>query len=201
MNKNAKQVRVALNLRQPQIESLEIFERICDLLSLTKDPDLANELVKIHDACPMLTDFEREFPSVCFALATGIGKTRLMGAFIAYLFYEKGVKNFFVMAPNLTIYEKLKADLGSPSSSKYVFRGLDAFVTPPRIIDGDNYEEFRMGSLLDPLQPITINIFNVSFGSRGSEFRANATAAAISAVISSSMAVRSESFAILFFER
>ena len=162
MNKNAKQIRVALNLRQPQIESLEIFEKICVLLSLTKSPDLEAELVKIHNAFPTLTDFEREFPSVCFALATGIGKTRLMGAFIAYLYYEKGIRNFFVMAPNLTIYEKLKADLGSPSSSKYVFRGLDAFVTPPRIIDGDNYEEFRMGSLLDPLQPITINIFNIS---------------------------------------
>ena len=131
-------------------------------MSLTKSPDLEAELVKVHNAFPTLNDFEREFPSVCFALATGIGKTRLMGAFIAYLYYEKGIRNFFVMAPNLTIYEKLKADLGSPSSSKYVFRGLDAFVTPPRIIDGDNYEEFRMGSLLDPLQPITINIFNIS---------------------------------------
>ncbi|NIE85057.1 response regulator [Burkholderia sp. Cy-647] len=32
-----------------------------------------------------LEEFEREFPSLCFALATGVGKTRLMGAFIAYL--------------------------------------------------------------------------------------------------------------------
>lgn len=32
-----------------------------------------------------VTDFEREFPSVCFALATGVGKTRLMGAFVTYL--------------------------------------------------------------------------------------------------------------------
>jgi hypothetical protein len=32
---------------------------------------------------PTLEDFEREFPSLCFALATGVGKTRLMGAFIA----------------------------------------------------------------------------------------------------------------------
>ena len=84
MNKNAKQIRVALNLRQPQIESLEIFEKICDLLSLTKSPDLEAELVKVHNAFPTLNDFEREFPSVCFALATGIGKTRLMGAFIAH---------------------------------------------------------------------------------------------------------------------
>jgi len=34
---------------------------------------------------PKLSDFERDFPSPCFALATGVGKTRLMGAFISYL--------------------------------------------------------------------------------------------------------------------
>ena len=35
---------------------------------------------------PKVTDFERDFPSLCFALATGVGKTRLMGAFITYLY-------------------------------------------------------------------------------------------------------------------
>ena len=31
-----------------------------------------------------VTDFERGFPSLCFALATSVGKMRLMGAFISY---------------------------------------------------------------------------------------------------------------------
>jgi len=97
---------------------------------------------------------------VCFALATGIGKTRLMGACIAYLRYEKGIKNFFVMAPNLTIYRKLKDDLGSASSPKYVFRGLDLFVAPPRIIDGENYAYFRQG--IFGSNDIVINIFNIA---------------------------------------
>lgn len=52
------------------------------------------------------------------------------------------------MAPNLTIYKKLKADLGNPSSPKYVFHGLDRFVTPPRIVDGDNYDQFQVVSLI-----------------------------------------------------
>lgn len=37
--------------------------------------------------------------SLTFALATGVGKTRLMGAFIAYLYTQHGIKNFFVVAP------------------------------------------------------------------------------------------------------
>ena len=160
LNSNAKFIHNRLALRPPQRESLERFVSIVDTLLLSKAPDLMVELAKIRELFPTLTSFERDFPSICFALATGIGKTRLMGALIAYLVYEKGVKNFFVMAPNLTIYNKLKADLGNTNNPKYVFRGLDKFVQPPRIIDGDNYEEFRQITLFDT--GITINVFNIS---------------------------------------
>ena len=157
---NSKYIRNVMSLRDPQHESLEIFAKLCDVLSLSKTPDLEMELEAVRTMFPTLTDFEREFPSFCFSLATGIGKTRLMGACIAYLRYEKKIKNFFVMAPNLTIYEKLKNDLGNPASEKYVFKGLDLFVKPPRIIDGDNYREFRQIDVLSG--DVTINVFNIS---------------------------------------
>lgn len=157
---HSKYISNILALRQPQHESLEIFARLCDVLSLSKTPDLEAELDAVHSLFPTLSSFEREFPSFCFALATGIGKTRLMGACIAYLRYEKGIKNFFVMAPNLTIYNKLKTDLGSPSSSKYVFKGLDLFAKPPRIIDGDNYSDFRQMEFTS--NDVTINVFNIA---------------------------------------
>lgn len=160
LNSNAKFINNRLALRPPQKESLERFQQIVDILSLSKAPDLDAELAKLREVFPTLTSFEREFPSVCFALATGIGKTRLMGAFIAYLHYQKGIRNFIVMAPNLTIYKKLKSDLGDPSRSKYVFQGLDKFVNPPHIIDGDNYEEYRQLPLFDA--GVTINVFNIS---------------------------------------
>lgn len=159
-SKYSKHIHNALALRQPQHESLEIFARLCDVLSLSKNPDLTEELRLVNEMFPTLSSFERSFPSVCFSLATGIGKTRLMGACIAYLVYEKGIKNFFVVAPNLTIYNKLKKDLADPSNPKYVFRGLDRFVTPPRVIDGENYEQYRMSSFTT--SDITINVFNIS---------------------------------------
>ena len=157
---HSKYISNILALRQPQRESLEIFARLCDVLSLSKIPNLDAELDAVHSLFPTLSSFEREFPSFCFALATGIGKTRLMGACIAYLRYEKSIKNFFVMAPNLTIYNKLKTDLGSPSSSKYVFKGLDLFAKPPRIIDGDNYSDFRQMEFTS--NDVTINVFNIA---------------------------------------
>lgn len=160
MNKHAKYINNTLCLRNPQSESLEVFEKICDALSLNKNIYLNEELEKVQTLYATLSSFEREFPSICFALATGIGKTRLMGAFIAYLYYAKDIKNFFVMAPNLTIYNKLKADFGNPGNPKYVFKGLDAFVNAPRIIDGDNYEEFRQGAF--GYNDVIINVFNIS---------------------------------------
>ena len=163
---NSKYISNVLSLRAPQHESLEVFARICDILSLAKKPADADgsfydeDLRNVRECYPTLTSFEREFPSICFALATGIGKTRLMGACIAYLHYEKGIRNFFVMAPNLTIYRKLKDDLGNPANPKYVFRGLDRFVNPPRIIDGDNYGNFRQGAF--GFNDVVINVFNIS---------------------------------------
>ena len=162
MNNFTKYISNVLSLRQPQQESLEIFSQLMEILSLEKNPNLDDELAKVNEKFPKLTSFEREFPSICFSLATGIGKTRLMGACIAYLHYYKEIKNFFVMAPNLTIYNKLKADLGRPENPKYVFRGLDKFVNPPRIIDGDNYSNFNSSALFNSSSEIIINVFNIS---------------------------------------
>jgi superfamily II DNA or RNA helicase len=96
-----------LSLRPPQRRSLEILDRVTEIVPLAKDADLAAALEVIRSEFPTVQDFEREFPSVCFALATGVGKTRLMGAFISYLHLAHGLNNFFVLVPNLTIYNKL----------------------------------------------------------------------------------------------
>lgn len=63
-----------------------------------------------------------------------------MGAFITYLYLSKGIKNYFVLAPNITIYNKLIEDFSNPNCPKYVFQGIGEFVhNQPRIITGDNY--------------------------------------------------------------
>jgi type III restriction enzyme len=147
-----------LSLRAPQRHSLEILDRITELASLRKGDDPKAALEALRNEWPTLTDFERDFPSVCFALATGVGKTRLMGAFITYMHLAHGARNFFVLAPNLTIYSKLNGDF-TPNTPKYVFRGVAEFAAePPQVITGDNYD----ATLLDQLSPCRINIFNIS---------------------------------------
>lgn len=161
MDYKAQTIKNRLSLRKPQYDSLEILNKLVDALELKKGADPAADLVKVKELFPTCSDFERDFPSVCFSLATGVGKTRLMGAFISYLYSAKGIKNYFVLAPNLTIYNKLIDDLSNPQSPKYVFRGISEFtVTPPRIITGENYSEARQSSLFK--ESVSINIFNIS---------------------------------------
>ena len=128
-----------MSLREPQKESLKRLEQITEAISLNKDMNLEKALECVRDIFPTCSDFERAFLSVTFALATGVGKTRLMGAFITYLYTQKGIKNFFVVAPGTTVYEKLKSDLGDPSNTKYVFKGLGCFSLPPRVITDEEY--------------------------------------------------------------
>ena len=130
-----------MSLRKPQKRSLEILAEIVDAVQLRKGMNLKAALGAVHAMYPTCSDFEREFLSLTFALATGVGKTRLMGAFIAYLYTHCDIKNYFVVAPNTTIYEKLKRELTNPSNSKYVFKGLGCFSTPPQVVTDTDYND------------------------------------------------------------
>lgn len=161
MNRNVNAIAGRLSLRPPQRRSLEILDRITELMPPGKDVDMKAVLQAIQSEYPTVTDFEREFPSLCFALATGVGKTRLMGAFISYLHLAHGINNFFVLAPGLTVYNKLIADF-TPNTKKYVFQGIGEFATnTPHIITGDNYEG-QANTLFDSITRCKVNIFNIS---------------------------------------
>lgn len=161
MNRNVNSIAARLSLRAPQRRSLEILDRIAEIVPPRKGSDSIETLETIRTEFPYVTAFERDFPSLCFALATGVGKTRLMGAFVSYLHLTHGINNYFILAPSLTIYNKLIADF-TPNTPKYVFKGIEQFATePPQIITGDTYES-RAGTLFDELIRCKINIFNVS---------------------------------------
>ncbi len=168
MNQTANSIKQRLSLREPLQDSLDIVAQLSEVLTLKKystEPDeatafLQEELQKVKALFPTCTQFDREFTSIAFSIATGVGKTRLMGACIAYLNIHKGIKNFFILAPNLTIYDKLIEDFGNPAYRKYVFNGISEFVhNRPVIITGDNYAQ--QGNMFAESE-IRINIFNIA---------------------------------------
>lgn len=147
-----------MSLREPQKRSLEILDDIMENLHIRKGMNLKLALASIREMYPTCTDFERDFISMTFALATGVGKTRLMGAFVAYLYTNHNVKNFFVVAPNTTIYDKLRRDFSDFASEKYVFKGLGCFANPPQIVTDDDYKS-RQLSLFE--SDVRIFIYNI----------------------------------------
>lgn len=164
----ARAVAGRLSLREPQAESLRRLASALEVVPALRDhrartpEDLKAMVEALKGLFPTLMEFERDFPSLCFALATGVGKTRLMGAFISYLNSAYGTKHFFVLAPNLTIYDKLIRDF-TPGTPKYVFKGIAEFAaTPPEVITGETYEQ--RGDLVSQAidAPVQINIFNIS---------------------------------------
>jgi type III restriction enzyme len=79
-----------LSLRPPQRISLEILGRVCDIIPLEKNTNLVQTLSVIQSEFPSVSDFERDFQSLCFALATGVGKTQ-----------KNGVRSIFLVFPPL----------------------------------------------------------------------------------------------------
>ncbi len=153
-----------MSLRIPQKRSVSILDSILQEIELSKNTDLIKAQRTINDVYPIFKEFEHDFMSIAFSLATGVGKTRLMGAFITYLYTNKGVKNFFVVAPNLTIYDKLKNDLGNPSpdNEKYVFKGVGCFsAQTPNVWIDDDYRNRPINSITDS-DSVNIYIFNIS---------------------------------------
>lgn len=140
-----------LNLRNPQEHSLTKLDALMSTFKIGEDP---------KDIEAKLTGnikFDTNFPSFTFALATGVGKTRLMGAMIVYLYYTKGLKDFFILTPGETIYTKT-IDNFTEGSKKYVFQGLTDFPMF-NLITGENYAYADFGNKL--FEAFNIYVFNI----------------------------------------
>jgi len=158
----------AMSLREPQLEALKYLDAISsnlDYKTTTKEnaETAATENCEGKRTINVANEFE--FPSFCFDMATGIGKTRLMGAAIYYLYKTKGYKHFFILTPGNTIYDKLRKETVQ-SHPKYMFKGLEAEMGRPKIYDGENYlsypVKYEQGEIvLEKTSEIQLFIFNI----------------------------------------
>jgi len=149
-----------MSLRAPQKDALQCLHDIgVGLDYKTASLEAVAYAASSQSQCAKPVEFDTEFPSFCFALATGVGKTRLMGADIYYLWKEKQYRNFFILAPGMTIYDKLRAEL-NPAHPKYMFVGLSDFPSP-EVYDGDNYLRFNPAAGLFEEGQARVFVFNI----------------------------------------
>lgn len=166
MSDIVKRISYAMSLRAPQEEALSYLDAIstkCEYKNGNKE--------KIEEVTSENCENQRkicskfDFPSFSYAMATGIGKTRLMGASIYYLYKTKGYKHFFILAPGSTIYDKLRKET-NPNHPKYIFKGLEAEMGKPKVYDGENYDRYpirfeQMTMFVENTFDIQLFIFNI----------------------------------------
>lgn len=132
-----KQIIQEMTLREPQEDSIIKFSQLVSAIDL-RSTDQAR-IKRLLQAGTL--QFPDEYARLTFALATGVGKTRLMGAIGAYLFLENKSKNFVFLAPSSTILRKMKME-AVVSHPKYLFKGLSGFPIP-EVVHADNIETHR----------------------------------------------------------
>lgn len=168
MENIVNQIGYAMSLREPQKEALQYLDAIssnCDYQRNTLSEIETIATANCEDKHTIKIDDNFKFPSFCFDMATGIGKTRLMGASIYYLYKTKGYKHFFILAPGNTIYDKLRKE-SNPAHPKYIFKGLEAEMGRPKVYDGENYTRYPVryvqGEMIfEKTSEIQIFIFNI----------------------------------------
>ena len=166
MSDIVKRISYAMSLRAPQEEALSYLDAIstkCEYKNGNKEKieEVASE--NCENQRKICSKFD--FPSFSYAMATGIGKTRLMGASIYYLYKTKGYKHFFILAPGSTIYDKLRKET-NPNHPKYIFKGLEAEMGKPKVYDGENYDRYpirfeQMTMFVENTFDIQLFIFNI----------------------------------------
>lgn len=162
-------IKWAMSMRDPQYEALKCFDNISSKIeyktaSKSEAEKVASE--NCQELHKIVVDKEFDFPSFCFDMTTGIGKTRLMGACIYYLYKTKGYKHFFILCPGNTIYDKMRRET-VPGNPKYMFKGLEAEMGRPKVYDGENYLSYPVRYVQSELQiektsEIQLFIFNIS---------------------------------------
>ena len=162
-------IKWAMSLREPQYEALQYFDAISSKIEYRTCTKAEAEKIASENCQELHTisvDKEFDFPSFCFDMTTGIGKSRLMGACIYYLYKTKGYKHFFILAPGNTIYDKMRRE-SVPGHPKYMFKGLEAEMGRPKVYDGENYLSYpvkyvQQELVVEKTSEIQIFIFNIS---------------------------------------
>lgn len=125
-----------MKLRAPQREALEKFHSILSKSELPLKDMEAEEIRNLFSETFSLWEFPHPSLEFTFHLATGVGKTRLIGAIMAYLYLSGDAKNFMIVSPRSEIVRKFQM-VCSPDNDKYIFVE-SSLIDYPSLFNGDH---------------------------------------------------------------
>jgi superfamily II DNA or RNA helicase len=139
-------------LRYYQMEALYVLDY---LLNLSPNKQEKKSLIeKIDQENNIIAPF------FGFEMATGSGKTMLMGASIFYIFKKFGIKNFLIITPASTdVYQKTKLNF-----ARGTFESVWANDTPftYNLVTGDDYTATPLYDGFNSTRDLSIFVFNIS---------------------------------------
>jgi superfamily II DNA or RNA helicase len=125
-----------MNLRPPQMEALrELRDALLRLPRPLKDctPDERKEFLAVREG--WVHPFH---PTFTLALATGVGKTRLAGGMIAFLWLTGEARTFLILAPRRAVQRRFESSL-DPRFREYLF--VDPNLVPePSVVRADEID-------------------------------------------------------------
>lgn len=146
-------------LRNYQLEALFLLDKIFQLSKTSNGRSIENDAETIIQDLMEEIDTEAQFeaPFIGFEMATGSGKTMLMGACIYFLNKRYGIDNFLILTPASTdIYAKTIRNF---SIGNYESVWADETPFTFNLITGENYTE---NLFYNENHDANIFIFNIS---------------------------------------
>lgn len=125
-----------MSLRPPQAEALRALrDALLRLPNRLKDCSLEQR----REFLALKEGWTHAFhPTFTFALATGVGKTRLAGAVIAFLWLTGEAQVFLILAPRRAVVRRFESAF-DPRFREYIF--VDTNLVPePSIVRGDEID-------------------------------------------------------------
>lgn len=141
-------IKAHMRLRTPQSEALESFHAVISTLHQPLSDSSYSEVTNVFKAYfPEWTYHEgdRNCPEMTAHLATGVGKTKFIGALIAYLFRSGDSKHFLIVTPRAEIVRKFIREL-HPESPKYIFSDKSV-IHNTHVFTAENYESKSAGQI------------------------------------------------------
>lgn len=105
-NNALEQIKAVMSLRTPQLEALEKFHHVLEKANLPLKDMSAEDITNLFKENYPEWDFGHTTTEFTLHLATGVGKTRLIGAIIAYLYLSKESHDFMIVSSRTEIIRK-----------------------------------------------------------------------------------------------
>ena len=142
-----ERVKGAMSLRTPQQEALEKFHHVMERAELSLRDMTAEEIASLFREDNPSWAFDHSTTEFTIHMATGVGKTRLIGAIIAYLYLSKESHDFMIVSSRTEIIRKFIAVCTGVKDYIFVDQSL---VDYPTVFNSEhNVSDFTQTGMFD----------------------------------------------------